>query len=234
MTETNLVDYYAKRASEYERIYQKPERQANLKRLQWILSEAFAGFDLLEIACGTGYWTQFASRSAKSILATDFNEEVLSIAREKDYGDCPVRFVKSDAFVMDEVDGSFSAALIAFWWSHVPRSKLDDFLQLLHSKLSRGAAIIMLDNRYVDGSSTPLSRTDDGGNTYQMRKLSDGSKYEVLKNFPTPTEFTERIEPMAKDCKFMELDYYWLAQYTLKDTCRGAHVPDERPCSADT
>ena len=70
MFETKMADYYAKRASEYERIYQKPERQADLEKLQAILTEVCAGLDLLEIACGTGYWTQYARSSAKSIVAT--------------------------------------------------------------------------------------------------------------------------------------------------------------------
>ena len=213
MIKTKLTEYYAKRAAEYERIYQKPERQADLKKLQTIITEAFAGHDLLEIACGTGYWTQFASRSAKSIIATDYTEEVLSIAREKDYGDCPIRFMRSDAYVLNEVDAQLSAALVGFWWSHVPKSKLDDFLTKLHSKLAKGAIVIILDNRYVEGSSIPISRGDDEGNTYQIRELSDGSTYEVLKNFPTQTEFIERIEPLSEKCDFIELDYFWLARY---------------------
>ena len=136
MTEMEMTDYYAKRASEYEDIYLKPERQSDLKQLQIRLSEAFRGLDLLEIACGTGYWTQFASRSAKSIVAIDYNEEVLTVAREKDYGSCPIKFVKADAYVLDEVDGPFSAALVGFWWSHVLNAKLDGFVKALHSKLS--------------------------------------------------------------------------------------------------
>lgn len=216
MQKTEMTDYYAKRASEYERIYRKPERQSNLKQLQATLAVSFRGLNLLEIACGTGYWTQFACRSAKSIVATDYNEEVLVIAREKDYGDCPITFVKADACVLNEVDGPFSAALVGFWWSHVPKAKLDDFLQVLHSKLSKGATVIMLDNRYVEGSSTPISRTDDEGNTYQTRKLSDGSTHEVLKNFPAQGEFTKRIESVAEDRHFTVIDYFWLAKYRLK------------------
>ena len=97
MTNPTLTGYYAKRAAEYEQIYLKPERQADLKILQAKIAAAFAGRDLLEIACGTGYWTQFAARSAKSITAIDYNEEVLRIARQKEYGNCPVTFFQSDA-----------------------------------------------------------------------------------------------------------------------------------------
>ncbi len=60
MMKTEMTDYYAKRASEYERIYQKPERQEDLRQLQATVAGSFVGLDLLEIACGTGYWTQLA------------------------------------------------------------------------------------------------------------------------------------------------------------------------------
>jgi len=209
----SMTHYYAKRAAEYEAIYQKPERQENLKQLQAMIAGSFTGRDLLEIACGTGYWTQFACRSACSILATDYNEEVLSIAREKNYRNCQITFVKSDAYALEEVDGPFSAALVGFWWSHVPKAKMDDFFQVLHRKLIKEAKVLMMDNRYVEGSSTPVTRIDEEGNTYQTRKLLDGSTFEVLKNFPSPGEFVQPVEPASTRCKFMELDYFWVAEY---------------------
>lgn len=215
MTKNEMTTYYAKRASEYERIYRKPERQEDLKRLQTKIADSFEGRNLLEVACGTGYWTQFACKSAHSIVATDYNEEVLDIAREKDYRGCPITFIRSDAYALDNVNGPFSAALIGFWWSHVPKAKLDDFLKVLHSKLSKGAIVVMFDNRYVEGSSTPISRIDDEGNTYQIRSLSDGSEHEVLKIFPARREFVKRIQQLSKGLEVIELDYFWLAKYTM-------------------
>ena len=160
MKAPDIHSYYAKRAADYERIYLKPERQSDLETLRVKIADACAGLNLLEIACGTGYWTQIACRSAVSIVATDYNVEVLSIASGKEYGGCPVTFLQSDAYALNNVTGSFSGALIGFWWSHVSRSDLGDFLQTLHSKLSIGARVIIFDNRYVEGSSTPISRTD--------------------------------------------------------------------------
>lgn len=84
----------------------------------------------------------------------------------------------------------------------------------------------MLDNQYVEGSSTPISRTDDEGNTYQIRKLSDGSMHEVLKNFPTQTVYNEQIEPFVKDCSFVEMDYFWIARYTLKSIAEQTNASD--------
>src|SRR5580700_3639706 len=95
--DASLIDYYAKRAKEYERIYQKPERQADLARLRKLCAEQLAGQTVLEIACGTGYWTQPVSQTAKSIVATDINDEVLRIARAKKY-QCEISFQQADAF----------------------------------------------------------------------------------------------------------------------------------------
>ena len=63
--------YYAARAPEYDRIYQKPERQLDLAALRLWLPPLFAGTYLLEIACGTGYWTQFIAPATATVLAID-------------------------------------------------------------------------------------------------------------------------------------------------------------------
>jgi len=217
MPDDDLTDYYKNRAREYERVYEKSERQADLKRLGQTVGGVFAGLDVLEIACGTGFWTRFMSRAAKSIVATDVNDSVLDIARKKNYGNCPVRFVRADAYALEGIEPGFTGAFVGFWWSHVPRKKLGGFLRVLHSKLSPGALVAVMDNRYVAGSSTPLSRTDEDGNTYQIRQLDDGSRYEVLKNFPAGEEFIKAAGPGAVNCEYTELDYYWLGTYRLKE-----------------
>ena len=77
--------------------------------------------------------------------------------------------------------------------------------------------MIIYDNRYIEGSSTPISATDAEDNTYQIRRLSDGSKHEVIKNFPTQKELAEWIGPISEDYEYTELDYFWLARYTCKE-----------------
>jgi SAM-dependent methyltransferase len=215
MTASELVDYYARRAHEYERIYDKPERQADLAILkEWIQNET-ADRDVLEIACGTGYWTHVCAPRAKSILAVDMAEETLEIAQAKEYPFGKVRFGKADAYHLEPVPGTFTAGLACFWWSHIPHEQLMSFLESWHRKLGLGARVIFLDNRYADGSSTPISRTDEAGNTYQLRRLDDGSEHEVLKNFPSAAELLDRIKPCSGDAKVLELPYYWGLTYTL-------------------
>lgn len=218
MEESNkaLADYYARRASEYERVYQKPERQADLRRLMGWLSTVFAGQDVLEVACGTGFWTQFIARSARSIVATDINPEVLALARQKEYASCRVTFLESDAYSLADLQTHCTAGFHGFWWSHIPVQEIGKFLDCFHSALPKDALVVMIDNAYVEGSSTPISRRDQHGNTFQVRNLQDGSKHEVLKNFPSPSELRATLQPHANDVQVTQLDYYWMVQYRKK------------------
>jgi demethylmenaquinone methyltransferase/2-methoxy-6-polyprenyl-1,4-benzoquinol methylase len=213
-----MKEYYARRAAEYEDVYLKPERQEDLQRLKTILSGAFAGMDVLEVACGTGYWTQYIAQTARSILATDVNPEVLELARQKDYGQCGVSFAIADAYSLAGVDFVANAAFHGFWWSHVPLQRLPAFLAALHSKLRPGSKVVMIDNRFVEGSSTPIARTDGAGNTYQVRRLKDGSQYEVLKNYPSEATIRESLVGWGRAVRLEVLRYYWMAEYeTLRE-----------------
>jgi demethylmenaquinone methyltransferase/2-methoxy-6-polyprenyl-1,4-benzoquinol methylase len=213
---SNLPDYYARRAGEYEKIFAKPERQADLADLRTLLPGLFAGRDVLEVACGTGYWTPLISGSARSILATDINAEVLEVARHKTYPNPNVEFKIADAFTLANVTGRFSAGFAGFWWSHIPNQRLTDFLDCFHSKLCPGALVVFLDNNYVEGSNTPIARRDRDGNTFQKRKLEDGAEFEVLKNFPSEAELRTSVNARADAVEVTQFKYYWCLRYTLR------------------
>jgi demethylmenaquinone methyltransferase/2-methoxy-6-polyprenyl-1,4-benzoquinol methylase len=215
MTERPLTleEYYARRAPEYETAYDRSERQADIKALAEMLSTAFAGEEVLEVACGTGYWTRLIAKSAKNILATDINTDMLNIARQKDYGPCSVTFVESDAYSLANIKEQYKAGFHAFWWSHIPVRRIPSFLDSFHARLRPGAKVIMVDNSCVDGSSTPISRSDEGGNTYQIRRLQDGSEHEVLKNHLSPAVIRAQLQTHVENVRVTQLTYYWIAEY---------------------
>ncbi|HPP82722.1 MAG TPA: class I SAM-dependent methyltransferase [Rubrivivax sp.] len=231
--------YYARRAHSYERIYHKPERQAELRAIERAFAAPdgpFAGRRVLEIACGSGWWTLHAARHARSWLATDLSPETLALARAKAMPRC-VRLAELDAYTLAGLEAlapgagaaqqalhpggeppaapPFDGAFAACWWSHVPLARLQSWLALLHSKLAAGARVVFLDNLFVPGSSTPIARRDAEGNSWQRRRLDDGSTHEVLKNFPARDEALARLGPRARAPEWIEHRHYWLLSYTL-------------------
>lgn len=210
-----LVEYYARRAAEYERIYAKPERQNDLMLLRTLVAGELAGRRVVEIACGTGYWTAAFAPTARSVTATDLAPEPLAIARAKSYPGGRVRFARSDAWRPQDIEGTFDAMFAGFWWSHVPRAAVPGFLAAWHARLGAGSRMVFVDNRYVAGSSTPVARVDSAGDTWQRRRLDDGSEYEVVKNFPTAEELRAAPGPRVSAATLTELQYYWLFAYTV-------------------
>jgi len=221
-----MRQYYARRAAEYEAIYAKPERQADLAILRREFSAAFPGRNVIEVACGTGYWTPHLARSAARVDAFDISEETLAIARMKNTDPDRVRFASADAYALPLPAVPYDGAFGGFWWSHVSRQDLPRFLAGLHRVLAPGARVIFFDNRYVEGSSTPVSRVDGEGNTYQLRTLADGSRHEVLKNFPEPDALKAVVAPYAQMAEVHVLPYYWWLDYTLAEAApaEAAHA----------
>jgi SAM-dependent methyltransferase len=207
--------YYAQRAREYERIYDKPERQADLARLRADIPALFEGETVLEIACGTGYWTPLIAARARSVLAVDYAVETLEVARSKTYEKQNVDFQQGDAYDLPAWPQKFSACYAGFWWSHIPLERIDSFLTGLHTRLAPGARVAFMDNLYVEGSSTPLARRDAAGNTYQERRLADGSRHEVQKNFPADGELEARLARAGSEVRVTRYQYYWLASYRI-------------------
>ncbi|MFZ3322087.1 MAG: methyltransferase domain-containing protein [Usitatibacter sp.] len=212
----HLEHYYSKRAREYEKIYDKPERQQELEWLRGRIPKLYAGRTVLEVACGTGYWTQHIARTAKRVYACDINEPVLEIAREKPIAPGKATFFKADAVSLEGVPSGCNAAFAGFWWSHVKKSGITQFAANLSTKLVPGSVVGILDNQYAEGSSSPVTRKDAEGNTYQMRKLANGEEFEVLKNFPTADELRAAVLPVAREAHLESLKYYWLLVFTLK------------------
>jgi demethylmenaquinone methyltransferase/2-methoxy-6-polyprenyl-1,4-benzoquinol methylase len=140
---------------------------------------------------------------------------VLEIARRKPGCQGKVNFQRADTYRLPAFPRKFTAGLGAFWWSHVPKKRLNEFLTGFHKAFEPGSKIIFMDNLYVEGSNTPVSRQDAEGNTYQWRKLDDGSVHEVLKNFPSKQELLESVKGLASVPEVSLLKYFWVLQYTL-------------------
>ena len=67
--EDTMQGYYRERAPVYDRVYAYPERQADLRWLEREIPALLSGRRVLQVAAGTGYWTQFSSADAQSLSA---------------------------------------------------------------------------------------------------------------------------------------------------------------------
>ncbi len=214
-TDSRMKSYYRERAPVYDHVYAYPERQNDLRFLEDYIPEQFTGLDVLEIAAGTGYWTQFIAPEAKSILATDALIEPLAQIEKRAIAK-PVAVQVVDAYSLADIPGRFNGAFAGLWFSHVPKQRIGEFLDNLHQILKPGATVLFIDNSIAQCERLPQSHTDQWGNTFQDREVEDGSIHRVLKNFPTESELVQAISNIGLNAEYISLENFWLFQYTAK------------------
>ena len=204
-----ISSYYSKRASTYDSAVRPAERCPDMEELIRMIENRFSNRKVLEVACGTGYWTQIIARSASVVKAVDINDAMIRRAATKLHGQDNVTLGTSDAYSLANINELFDIGFGGFWWSHIPKRTIPHFLSTLSRKMKDGASVIMVDNNYVDGCSGPITNMDREGNTYQTR-IIDGRKYEVLKNFPTPEEIEKALRGVASESEVVSLEHYWV------------------------
>jgi demethylmenaquinone methyltransferase/2-methoxy-6-polyprenyl-1,4-benzoquinol methylase len=118
-----------------------------------------------------------------------------------------------DAYNLSSDLGKFNAAFAGFWFSHVPKNRRREFIRGLNALLFPGARVVLLDNLYVKGSSSPITEADADENTYQTRKLGDGSSHRVLKNFPSESELQSSINDLGSSGTYRFWKHYWAFEY---------------------
>ena len=211
----DLVSYYSERAKEYEKVYLNPAEQEDLHRSEKTLKDLFANKTVLEIACGTGYWTERIAETATSIYATDINESVIEIAKERQREN--ITFAVADMFDLTPEE-RFEGVFGGFIWSHSLLQDLDGFLEKIKNLLKPNGTIVFVDGNPVVGTNHDVknvTKTDEYGNTFQSRRLENGTSHLVLKNFPTRDFLVQKLSRIAADMNFISLEYYWIVSCKL-------------------
>jgi protein-L-isoaspartate O-methyltransferase len=199
----DLVNYYNERASVFDLTsgYADAEAEKLREPIKARFRETFRERRVLEIACGSGYWTNVLAEAAESVLAIDISRSLLDQAQKRCAHQPNVRLQLADAFTLEGVPGGFDAAFAHGWWSHMPKKNIRTFLTALHSKLMLGALVFFNDQLPYDGF---YRKQDADGNTLEQRILPNAGSFMIVKNFPDEKEITNALSPFAEDIKYTQ------------------------------
>jgi SAM-dependent methyltransferase len=215
-----MKEYYSKRASEYESIYYRndPVRQSEQSKIKDLLKVLFQNRTVLDIACGTGYWTEVIASVAREVTGIDASSEVLEIAKSKGVA---AKFVLGNAYDLSTVEGEFDSSCANFWFSHIEKVNIPKFLTALHQRLPDGSIIFMADNVYVPGLGGTLVEKPNSPDTYKLRELSDGSTYEIVKNYYTRDTLKTIFKDFSDDLHIEFGQCFWWLTYKTKKPYLG-------------
>lgn len=201
------IDYYRARAGEYDEWFLRQgryDRGAEANR-QWFaevtqVADALDAFapkgDVLELACGTGLWTQRLLYHARHVTAVDASPEVLAINRQRAGQDGRVEYLLADLFSW-QPPRRYDVVFFSFWLSHVPPERFDAFWELVHAALAPGGRVFFLDSLYNETSTARDHQLEGDDATSVTRRLNDGSTYRIVKVFYQPSELQERLTPLS-------------------------------------
>jgi demethylmenaquinone methyltransferase/2-methoxy-6-polyprenyl-1,4-benzoquinol methylase len=211
VTDEQTREYYRYRAPEYEQIYYRdiPERRREIDEEVAFVRDLGAGRDVLDLACGTGYWTQVLAETAHSVVATDYWPEMLEQARRKQYRNPPV-FMQADIARPPFGNNTFDLIMLGFWLSHQPKQTLHGFLELICRPLRPGGQVWMIDNNPpAEGAEMHTVNTDENGNHFKRRWLDDGREFVILKNYFSEEELQALVTPHFGIDRLIYGKYYW-------------------------
>ena len=210
----NVLDeqlaYYRARAQEYDAWWERRGRyslgeEANaiwwreVEEVRGVLAEASLEGELLELAPGTGVWTELLAARATRMTAVDAAAEMIAVCRERlshaGFAD-RVRFVEADLFAW-QPDRHYDGVFFGHWLSHVPLARLDMFLSTVASALRRGGTIMFVDSLGPSDSNWTRSLDEE----HAERELLDGRRFRIVKRYDAHHELVRRFRNAGIDMR---------------------------------
>ncbi|HEV7216162.1 MAG TPA: class I SAM-dependent methyltransferase [Chloroflexota bacterium] len=215
----DMAAYYRARAAEYDEWFYRRGRfdhgtEANSR---WVAEAetVFAALDalqirgaVLELAPGTGIWTERLARTADSITAVDASAEMVAINRAKVAKEA-VTYVLADLFAWQPTR-TFDAAVFGFWISHVPHERLAGFLATVAAALRPGGRVFFVDGRREPTSTAVDHQLPAADSQVMTRLLNDGRAFQIVKNFYDPATLTAECAAAGLDVTVRETPTYFI------------------------
>ncbi len=168
-----------------------------------LVAEMRPAGSVLEIACGTGLWTEALAGWADAVTAIDAAPEMVAIARDR-VRPARVSFEVADVFSWNP-GTRFDVIFFSAWLSHVPTSRFGQFWQLLGRWLAGNGRVLFIDE-HVDERGKEAYVADE----VVERQLGDGSTFRVIKNFVDPEELELRLRRLGWDCAIRRVSSRWV------------------------
>ena len=220
-----MKTYYRERAAEYDEWFYRQgryDRGAQSNALWFAeagevfnaLDDFHMSGDLLELAPGTGIWTECLLKTASSITAVDASDEMVAINQARVNSE-RVEYILADLFTW-QPPRAFDGVFFGFWLSHVPLERLDAFLDMLAAALRPGGKIFFVDGRREPISTAANHQLPAEGEQLMIRKLNDGRAFEIVKNFYDPVDLAERFTRHSLTVTVRETATFFLYGYGQK------------------
>ncbi|MCB0127563.1 MAG: class I SAM-dependent methyltransferase [Caldilineaceae bacterium] len=219
------IAYYRARAGEYDEWFLRQGRYdrdarenerwfADVAHLRRALDDFAPTGNVLELACGTGLWTEQLLCHATRITAVDASPEVLALNQQRLQSD-RVAYVQADLFQWQPTE-RYDVVFFSFWLSHVPAQRFARFWQTVAHALHDNGRVFFIDSRHVESSTAKDHQLAPIESQIQERRLNDGRTYQIVKIFYEPTELHAALSQLGWQSTIQRTATYFLYGSALR------------------
>ena len=168
--------------------------RSEIDELAGALDAACPAGRILELACGTGLWTERLAPHATALTCVDASPEVIALNRQRLRGSS-ICYVCADLFHWRPT-ARYDFVFFGFWLSHVPAGSFIPFWSLVARCLRPGGRVFFADNRRPPGGSRVDAEPLDGS-ARSRRRLADGREFEIVKIYRRPDELEAHLTALG-------------------------------------
>lgn len=225
------IDYYRARAPEYDQWFLRQGRYdrglessrrwfEEVDTVRGALGQFRPAGHVLELACGTGWWTAELARTATRVTALDAAQETLALNRQR-VRSPKVEYVQADIFEWQpsRPDERFDAVFFGFWLSHVPPQRFEGFWDRLRGWLAEDGRVFFVDSRREPTSTASNHQLPQQESIVSSRKLNDGREFSVYKIFYDSTELADRLHGIGWNAQLQMTPSYFIYGTAAPDRC---------------
>jgi demethylmenaquinone methyltransferase/2-methoxy-6-polyprenyl-1,4-benzoquinol methylase len=181
---------------------------ADSATVQTVLDEFNPSGRILELACGTGIWTEKLLPYASSMTCVDGSLEMLAINKNR-VRSSRVDWVQANLFDWEPC-GQFDQIFFGFWLSHVPPTKFESFWKSVSDSLSPGGRVFFVDSRHEHTSTASDHLLPKPEATTLRRRLNNGSEYQIYKVFYEPSDLVNRLRTLGWTFEVSQTAHYFI------------------------
>lgn len=210
--------YYRARAAEYDEWFYRQGRydRGEENNARWfaaaeaVREALFAGgqvHSVVELACGTGIWTQELAQLAQHVTALDASPEMLKINQTKVAAE-NVTYQQVNLFEWEPTQ-TYDMLFASFWLSHVPPERLSAHLEAMSRVLVPDGRLFLVDSLKTP-TSTAVDHVIPEASTTLTRKLNDGRTYQIVKVFYEAEDLKAALEAAGFVAQVYQAgDFFW-------------------------
>jgi demethylmenaquinone methyltransferase/2-methoxy-6-polyprenyl-1,4-benzoquinol methylase len=203
-------DAWANRVGEFDRGDHNDAWHVEKRRLAEALRRFWPAGNVLEIAGGTGQWTEQLMRYTPLLTVLDAAPEALEENRRRTAKHTKmIRYHLDDVFSWEPPE-RYDVVFFSYWLSHVPPERFGRFWEQVDRFLKPGGRVLLIDNLPTDAAEELDPEIPGHDDSSVLRPAPDGNLYSVWKVLWSPEELGKVLADLGWSFDVFSSGHYFL------------------------